>query len=60
LQNSTNRHHKNAQKKHTHPHSWMLLGNVLRKGWWYLAALNHTTSGFHTAFQFWLLLGSTS
>jgi len=53
-------HHKNVFKK-TRPHSWMLRGRVVHK-WYssrYLAVHNHTTNGFHVAFEFQWLLGST-
>jgi hypothetical protein len=55
-------HHKNAHKKHTRPHSRTPLGRVVHKGYssWYLAAHNCTTSGFHAAFIFRGLLGSTT
>jgi len=52
--------HKNPQKN-TLAHSMPLLGRVVHKGYRsrYLVAHNCTTSGFHAAFQFRWLLGST-
>jgi len=46
------RHHKNAQNKHTLPHSRTQLGTVVHKGYSlrYLAAHSCTTGGFRTAF----------
>ena len=54
--------HKNAQKKHAHPHSRMLLGKLVHKGYssWYLAAHNCTTCGVCAAVQYQGLLGSIS
>ena len=52
--------HKNAQKKHTHPHSRKSLDRVVHKGYRlrYLAAHSCTTSGFCAAVLFRGLLGS--
>ena len=56
------RRHKNAQKKHTRPHSRTPLGRMIHKvqSSSYLAAHNCTTSGLRAAFQFREILGSSN
>jgi hypothetical protein len=54
-------HKKNVKKKNKRPHSTMVLGRMVHKGYslQYLAIHNCTISSFLTAFKFWGILGST-